>query len=190
MFINILLECKHNKVVEFRTRETFIYECQCIFDSDAIRWVNRINHYIEQSRIKQYNDFYGNLPSSIISFLHSKSIKDIDKDFAQHRDKTLRIIINPHGGNGTAMEIYNQIACPLLQSSGIKTKLEITSYSGHAYTMGLNHNPINYEGVILVGGDGLINEFVNGIMARKDAMIILGLTHIFLLFLIFKFKFL
>lgn len=175
-----MLESKNNKIVEFRTREQCVYECQCVNDSDAIHWVNRINYYIEQSRIKQYNDFYGNLPSSIISYLHSKSIRDIEKDFAQHRDRTLRIIINPHGGNGTAMDIYNQIAAPLLLASGINTQLEITSYSGHAYSMGLNHNPIEYEGVILVGGDGLINEFVNGIMVRKDAMIILGLTHIFL----------
>ena len=36
----------------------------------------------------------------------------------------------------------------------------------NAKDMALTHEPDKYEGVLLVSGDGLVNEFVNGLMQR------------------------
>ena len=33
--------------------------------------------------------------------------------------------------------------------------------------MAITHEPDKYEGVLLVSGDGLVNEFVNGLMERS-----------------------
>lgn len=34
--------------------------------------------------------------------------------------------------------------------------------------MAITHEPDKYEGVLLVSGDGLVNQFVNGLMERQD----------------------
>lgn len=36
----------------------------------------------------------------------------------------------------------------------------------NAKDMAITHEPDKYEGVLLVSGDGLVNEFVNGLMQR------------------------
>ena len=48
----------------------------------------------------------------------------------------------------------------------------------HARDMGFNHNPALYEGVILVSGDGMVNQFVNGLYMRPDACYAISYTHI------------
>ena len=41
----------------------------------------------------------------------------------------------------------------------------------NAKDMAITHEPDKYEGVLLVSGDGLVNEFVNGLMQRLLAKI-------------------
>ena len=36
----------------------------------------------------------------------------------------------------------------------------------NAKDMAITHEPDKYEGVLLVSGDGLVNQFVNGLMER------------------------
>lgn len=90
--------------------------------------------------------------------------------------KRVRVIVNPHGGKGDAQQVFNTRILPLLQLAGIQCDLEITKYYGHvmhsslllanAKDMAITHEPDKYEGVLLVSGDGLVNEFVNGLMQR------------------------
>lgn len=92
------------------------------------------------------------------------------------RYKRVRVILNPHGGKGDAQQLFNQRVLPLFQIAGIQCDLEITKYAGtplsslqtkaNAKDMALTHEPDKYEGVLLVSGDGLVNEFVNGLMQR------------------------
>ena len=92
------------------------------------------------------------------------------------RVKRVRVILNPHGGKGDAQQLFNQRVLPLFQIAGIQCDIEITTYAGmslhslqpsaNAKDMALTHEPDKYEGVLLVSGDGLVNEFVNGLMQR------------------------
>ena len=49
-----------------------------------------------------------------------------------------------------------QVMCLFLASSPIE----------NAKDMAITHEPDKYEGVLLVSGDGLVNQFVNGLMER------------------------
>ena len=44
----------------------------------------------------------------------------------------------------------------------------VRSTVANAKDMAITHEPDKYEGVLLVSGDGLVNEFVNGLMERSD----------------------
>ena len=49
-----------------------------------------------------------------------------------------------------------QVMCLFLASSPIENTKD----------MAITHEPDKYEGVLLVSGDGLVNQFVNGLMER------------------------
>ena len=92
------------------------------------------------------------------------------------RIKRVRVILNPHGGKGDAQQVFNTRLLPLFQIAGIQCDIEITKYSciflifilqiANARDLAITHEPDKYEGVLLVSGDGLVNQFVNGLMQR------------------------
>lgn len=49
-----------------------------------------------------------------------------------------------------------QVKCLFITSSPVE----------NAKDMAITHEPDKYEGVLLVSGDGLVNQFVNGLMER------------------------
>lgn len=89
----------------------------------------------------------------------------------------IRVIINPHGGENHALSAFRNKIEKHLLFAGLIISEELTKYSGHGYELGYNHDPTRYEGVVFIGGDGLANEFINGLMARNDAKIITYLTR-------------
>lgn len=145
-----------------------------------MKLIDLIKEKLDLYRKNEYSKFYGNLPQQILTYVSLHSHMDV-KLFGMHRDKRLKVIINPHGGNGKAVDDFYNNGYTILKKSNIFCEIIVTDYPGNGYTLGYEHNPIDYEGVILVGGDGLVNEFVNGIMLRKDAAIILSLTPICIL---------
>ncbi|KAK8823672.1 hypothetical protein WA577_002591, partial [Blastocystis sp. JDR] len=130
---------KKSKIV-FATRE------------QASEWFNIVNTAIENGRYTERSE-----RGPIVEF----------KD--DTRVKRVRVIVNPHGGKGDAQQVFNTRILPLLQLAGIQCDLEITKYYANAKDMAITHEPDKYEGVLLVSGDGLVNEFVNGLMQRVDS---------------------
>lgn len=73
-----------------------------------------------------------------------------------------RLIVNPTAGaNGTAKK-WPQIQS-LLKNIGLRFEYDITEASGHARELAGTAARNGYEMVVSVGGDGTINEVVNGL---------------------------
>ncbi|KAF2362289.1 Diacylglycerol kinase catalytic domain [Trinorchestia longiramus] len=81
------------------------------------------------------------------------------------RPRHLVAIINPFGGKKTCAAIYEHHAAPLLRRAAIAVTVSTTTHSGHAEfiaeeaagTPGVN-------GVLVVGGDGIVAEAANGLI--------------------------
>lgn len=132
-----------------------------------------------QLRNESYKKFYGSLPKVVTNYIESNSNMSIT-DFYNQRNKHFYVLINPHGGSGKSEEYFNKKILPHLNKGKIKCDIESTQYTGHSWELGYKYNPLQYEGVILIGGDGLVNEFLNGLISKKENKeIILSLTHIF-----------
>ncbi|OQR73817.1 ceramide kinase-like, partial [Tropilaelaps mercedesae] len=84
----------------------------------------------------------------------------------RERPRRLLIFINPFGGRRRARAIYNKKAAPVFQICGIKCKVVITTHSGHSKEYVMDKDLSAYDGVVCVGGDGMANELINGIMQR------------------------
>ena len=81
--------------------------------------------------------------------------------------KSYIIIVNPFSGKKKGLNILNNIES-ILDDKGYLFDTHITEDSGDAFALAQTLNISNYDGIIMIGGDGTFHEIVNGMMNRKD----------------------
>lgn len=79
----------------------------------------------------------------------------------------ITVILNPIAGKRKSKKLYSKWVEPLLNLSGIKVSLIETEKPNQAYD--LMKIMSNCDGVAIVGGDGTVNEALNGLLHRPDA---------------------
>lgn len=80
--------------------------------------------------------------------------------------KECLVIVNPNAGNGKGEKDWDKISL-LLKNEAISFKTEFTERKGHAIDLSMKAVADGYKRIITVGGDGTLNEVVNGIFAGK-----------------------
>eukprot|EP00300_Choanocystis_sp_HF-7_P033213 c45512_g1_i1.p1 GENE.c45512_g1_i1~~c45512_g1_i1.p1 ORF type:complete len:494 (+),score=99.97 c45512_g1_i1:2-1483(+) len=86
------------------------------------------------------------------------------------RPKNLRVYINPHGGKAEAPQKWNKVA-GLFSAANINTEVIVTQRKNHARDDVMNgeYNTLaGFDGIVVVGGDGMLQELVDGLMRRPD----------------------
>jgi len=76
------------------------------------------------------------------------------------------VILNPVAGKGKAGERLPEIE-RLMASHGLPYDLRLTEAPGHAYVIAEAVDAGIYDIVVAAGGDGTVNETVNGLMTAK-----------------------
>ncbi len=76
------------------------------------------------------------------------------------------VIVNPNAGRKKGLKDWDKIA-GLLQRAGIKFRSEFTRFPRHAIDIATVHIETGYKNLIVVGGDGTMNEVVNGIFLQN-----------------------
>lgn len=85
------------------------------------------------------------------------------------RPKNLMVIINPHSGKRNATKTWEEVSS-LFKRAKIKTMVRTTKKSRHAFEVINNASDDELkqlDGIIIVGGDGLFNEVLNGLLLRR-----------------------
>lgn len=77
-------------------------------------------------------------------------------------------IVNPKSGKGQGLQIIRNVVAPILQDNGIILEVFQTRCKGHAREKAKGLELQKYSGFVTVGGDGILNEFVNGLKSRLD----------------------
>ena len=86
-----------------------------------------------------------------------------------------RLIVNPVAGAGKTAKKWPKIM-DLLQSIGLRFEHDLTEAPGHARELAKSAAKKGYQLVVSVGGDGTINEVVNGLYdAGNIADVMLGI---------------
>ncbi|OYD13924.1 hypothetical protein CH333_09465 [candidate division WOR-3 bacterium JGI_Cruoil_03_44_89] len=76
------------------------------------------------------------------------------------------VIVNPVSGCGKGKKDWQKIS-NLLNDAGIEFKYAFTKYRGHAIKIARKAIEEGWRGIICVGGDGTINEVVNGVFTQN-----------------------
>ena len=97
------------------------------------------------------------------------------KMLKKKKDRWLFVVNTTAGRGKTGKKIYRLVTC--LGDHGFKYDLEITKAPKHAIELTKNYIKEGYRKIVAVGGDGTLNEVVNGILeSRKANEIKLGLV--------------
>ncbi len=82
--------------------------------------------------------------------------------------RKLLIIVNPIGGRGKGVQIFNRFVKPMIEDAGTEYELFVTSGHSHGSEIARNFDASIIGGICIVGGDGLLSEVLNGMYSRPD----------------------
>lgn len=94
-------------------------------------------------------------------------LEDATRDAFDHRAKRIRVYLNPYGGKKLALKSLNEVM-PLFKLAGVELDVTHTTHAGHALELCQTDNLQDYDALLIVSGDGMVNEVLNGIMRRAD----------------------
>lgn len=82
--------------------------------------------------------------------------------------KKLLVLLNPKSGPGRGRELFQQRIHPILSEAEKPYDVHITKYPNYAREFVKTRDIYQWNGIICVGGDGILFEVVNGIFERQD----------------------
>ena len=88
-------------------------------------------------------------------------------------ERNVLVLVSPVSGpRKDGPVVYERTVRPILEQANITTESLVTTHAGHArerMAMSDRDDVTSYDGLIIIGGDGLLSEVVNGLMERPDA---------------------
>ncbi|XP_057690019.1 sphingosine kinase 2 isoform X2 [Corythoichthys intestinalis] len=84
------------------------------------------------------------------------------------RPRRLLLLVNPFSGRGQAMQWCQTHILPMIREANISYNLIQTERQNHARELIREISLPEWDGVIIISGDGLLHEVINGLMERPD----------------------
>ncbi|CAL0317326.1 unnamed protein product [Lupinus luteus] len=147
-----------------RSRKDFRFVASTV--EEAVQWVGG---FADQQC------FVNCLPHPLVSSKKQASSELLPTDTPPEllfRCKTppkMLVILNPRSGRGRSIKVFHGIVEPMFKLAGFRLEVVKTTSAGHAKnlasTVDISTCP---DGIICVGGDGIINEVLNGLLSREN----------------------
>uniref|UniRef100_H3AJD1 sphingosine kinase n=1 Tax=Latimeria chalumnae TaxID=7897 RepID=H3AJD1_LATCH len=84
------------------------------------------------------------------------------------RPRRLLLLVNPYGGRGQAMHYCQTCILPMISEADITYNLIKTERQNHARELVRDIILSEWDGIVIISGDGLLYEVINGLMERPD----------------------
>ncbi|KAL9142516.1 hypothetical protein ABFS82_14G174500 [Erythranthe guttata] len=79
------------------------------------------------------------------------------------------VILNPRSGRGRSSKVFHVMVEPIFKLAGFELEVVKTTSAGHARKLAASVDFSTCpDGIICVGGDGIINEVLNGLLSREN----------------------
>ncbi|KAL1006047.1 hypothetical protein UPYG_G00067200 [Umbra pygmaea] len=78
------------------------------------------------------------------------------------------LLVNPHSGKGQALSLFTRHVQHMLNEAGVSHTLVITERPNHARELVREADLSQWDALVIISGDGLLFEVVNGLMERED----------------------
>lgn len=105
----------------------------------------------------------------------SRSNPSLETEGTSQDEERILVIVNPYSGKRMGVHTYDTALRPMLEQAGIAYDCLITTHAKHAEERMKKQCSTSdfrdiseYTGIVLVGGDGIIHEVMQGIHRRVD----------------------
>ncbi|KAL2461123.1 Sphingoid long-chain bases kinase 1 [Abeliophyllum distichum] len=79
------------------------------------------------------------------------------------------VILNPRSGRGRSSKVFHGLVEPIFKLAGFELEVVKTTSAGHARKLAASVDFSTCpDGIICVGGDGIVNEVLNGLLSRDN----------------------
>ena len=111
-----------------------------------------------------YNIYY----ESLLTQVYTLKLLDYSKAKLRSDESltTIVVFLNPKANNGKGEKTFNRFVKPLLNFSGLNCLIVPTAYEGHVSSL-LNYLPENTSGIVVAGGDGMLQETVTSLLRNS-----------------------
>ncbi|XP_060720810.1 sphingosine kinase 1 [Tachysurus vachellii] len=82
--------------------------------------------------------------------------------------RRVMVLVNPQSGRGQAMTLYTGPVLSMLTEANISHTLITTEHQNHAREVVRNADLSQWSAIVILSGDGLLFEVINGLMERED----------------------
>ena len=83
-------------------------------------------------------------------------------------NRKVLVLLNPKSGSGKARETFQKRVAPIFVEAEIAYDLYVTKYANYAREFVRNKDIYNWKYIVVVGGDGIFYEVINGLFERMD----------------------
>ncbi|KAF9265425.1 hypothetical protein L218DRAFT_1019822 [Marasmius fiardii PR-910] len=85
------------------------------------------------------------------------------------RNRRLKVLVNPHGGVGKAVPVFKKTVEPILRAANCTLDVVYTTHQGHGVEIASKLPLDAFDALLIVSGDGLIHEVLNGLARHSEA---------------------
>ncbi|XP_037331216.2 sphingosine kinase 1 isoform X1 [Pungitius pungitius] len=78
------------------------------------------------------------------------------------------ILVNPHSGRGQALQRFSAHVEAMLTEAAVPYTLVTTEHQNHARELARKADLSQWDALVIMSGDGLLFEVINGLMERED----------------------
>ena len=100
------------------------------------------------------------------SIVFATPVADNDQDF--NKKRRLLVIVNPFSGTKAAKKLFTNDVKPILDVAHLSYQVIETTHAGHATEIAKTFKLGEFTEIAACGGDGILNEVLNGLLQRDD----------------------
>ncbi|CDF88740.1 related to Sphingoid long chain base kinase 5 [Zygosaccharomyces bailii] len=120
-------------------------------------------HDLVPKRLTLLINFFSSSPDAdVVEEILARSYKNTK------RNRSVLVIINPHGGKGKAKKLFMSKCQPILLASRCSLDIAYTKYACHAVDIARQVDVDKYDTIACASGDGIPYEVMNGLYQRAD----------------------
>lgn len=82
--------------------------------------------------------------------------------------RRLLVVINPVGGSGSALKLWRDKGEQVLARGNNELRVVVTTHQFHGTELAAEVDLEAVDGIVVVGGDGMLSEVVKGLFSRRD----------------------
>lgn len=145
--------CRERSTLTLRFQSFDRYEEN---DKEAQKWRTAIKQLISRNDDEMTNNDEVN--ESIVS-----GLAYVPKDL-----RKILVLLNPKSGSGKGRETFQKHVVPVLAEAEVPYDLQVTKYANYAREFVRHKDIFMWRSIVVVGGDGILFEVINGLFERPD----------------------